>query len=511
MAPPRRGRPTSRGEGAFVRSRLSRHLEYLIDTRVRPRRARKPLLAAAAEPVSTVLQPEFNWRDYAIMLLHAAAEIEHSLMVEYLFAAYSLGGPQVPERLEKDVRRWQEIILGIAKEEMGHLVTVQNVLIALGAPINLNRQEYPWGSEFYPFHFSLQRLTLDSLAKYVLAESSPTWNEPPLTKEIKDRASSSAREKVNHVGALYDLLVEILRRPDIDDSTFQPQTLPLQASWDTWGRGYARGQRGQEAGNVPMTLSPELVIGRVISRDTAVFALQQIGEQGEAALVKPRRGSPAAAAEESHFVRFRSIYLEMRELSKADQESVARPVAANPVTEKPQDDEPGRPRQHEPRTNYILDPVARSWGHLFNLRYRMLLVNLAHSMHPIAPRSDQVPVVDHGIVINRTFAEMYNLRVIAGMLLQLPMDPARPDRPCAGPPFEMPYTLDMPAREYNRWRLQLDLLKAAAIAIEDLKPKASPGGRRFLTALSDSDQLAMERIDGMLSGQAIMTLDERPA
>jgi rubrerythrin len=29
------------------------------------------------------------------------------------------------------VRRWQEIILGVAKEEMGHLMTVQNVLTAL--------------------------------------------------------------------------------------------------------------------------------------------------------------------------------------------------------------------------------------------------------------------------------------------------------------------------------------------------------------------------------------------
>ena len=32
------------------------------------------------------------------MLLQIGAEIEHALMVEYLYAAYSLGGSQVPSR-----------------------------------------------------------------------------------------------------------------------------------------------------------------------------------------------------------------------------------------------------------------------------------------------------------------------------------------------------------------------------------------------------------------------------
>ena len=119
---------------------------------------------------------EFDWRDYAAMLLHVAAEIEHALMVEYLFAAYSLGGPDVPEPLRAKVREWQEVILGIAKEEMGHLVTVQNVLTAIGAPLNLDREDYPFGSPFYPFRFSLEPLSLGSLAAYVCAESPPDWS-----------------------------------------------------------------------------------------------------------------------------------------------------------------------------------------------------------------------------------------------------------------------------------------------------------------------------------------------
>ena len=43
---------------------------------------------------------DMTWKDHLVMLLHIGAEIEHSLMVQYLYAAYSLGGEQVlpPDR-----------------------------------------------------------------------------------------------------------------------------------------------------------------------------------------------------------------------------------------------------------------------------------------------------------------------------------------------------------------------------------------------------------------------------
>ena len=141
----------------------------------------------------------------------------------------------------------------------------------------------------------------------------------------------------------------------------------------------------------------------------------------------------------------------------------------------------------------------------------MLLVNIAHSMHPIAPGLDQIPVVDRGIVINRTFGEMYNLRIIAGQLVQLPLATDHPNGDRAGPPFELPYTLAMPSRESNRWRLQLDLLEAARALQEWLLPRASEGGRRFLNGLRATDEAAMRRVERILAGEAVMTLDERPA
>src|SRR4029077_16718683 len=107
--------------------------------------------------------------------------------------AFSLGGSQVPSAHWTEVSAWREIILGIAKEEMGHLMTVQNLLRCLGGPLNLDREDFPGDSEFYPFPFKLEPLTRQSLAKYVYAESPPPehWKGAE-AEEIRKLAQETA-------------------------------------------------------------------------------------------------------------------------------------------------------------------------------------------------------------------------------------------------------------------------------------------------------------------------------
>ncbi len=57
-----------------------------------------------------------------VQLLLEAAEIEHGLMLQYLYAAYSLKELII-----------QGTLRTIAIEEMGHFITVQNLLAACGA------------------------------------------------------------------------------------------------------------------------------------------------------------------------------------------------------------------------------------------------------------------------------------------------------------------------------------------------------------------------------------------
>jgi hypothetical protein len=89
--------------------------------------------------------------------------------------------------------------------------------------------------------------------------------------------------------------------PALDDST-----VPRQASWDEWGRRYARGARG-ESSNLLGVPAPDRMTLEVPSRDAAVNALNEIGEHGESPI--PLSGDDATDADErSHFVRFPTIY-----------------------------------------------------------------------------------------------------------------------------------------------------------------------------------------------------------
>ena len=69
-------------------------------------------------------------------LLCQAAELEHALMCQYLYAAFSLkstAGPGLrPDQLEA-VERWRRVIFAIAGEEMLHWAMVQNLLTAVGS------------------------------------------------------------------------------------------------------------------------------------------------------------------------------------------------------------------------------------------------------------------------------------------------------------------------------------------------------------------------------------------
>ncbi len=479
-----------------MRSRISRHLGSTLQeaSAVGHEVAAASLAVAAAEVDAEVPPLEFNGRDYAIFLLRVAAEIEHSLMVQYLFTAYSLGGPNVPAGRQADVRAWQETILGIAKEEMAHLITIQNLLTALGAPLNFNREDYPHGSAFYPFGFKLTPASLDSLATYVCAESPQEWDDEE-AQEIKGRAQAEVGMPVNRVGELYAELLRLFgNKTLIPDAAFNAGSVNFQASWNEWGRGYREGQRGREAmSGLPELPAPELLIVEVGSRAAAIAALGQVAEQGEGFEMPEDEN-------ESHFRRFLAIYRAMKALGD-ELAHVVRPVATNPTTD-PAAPDAGEPADADSPTS-IVHPEAKLWAHLFNVRYRKLLVNLSHAFELADDRTDRLMLSPRGALIHRTFAEMYHLRAIAGLLVRLPVDGAHPDGPRAGPPFQMPYTLMLPHTEADRWRLHRDLIDAAATLAGRLQTVTGSGaGQDYLVALAQGDEIERGQIERLITGSA---------
>lgn len=456
-----------------MRAQMLRHLGPLFS---RPPRSRVGPLglfgahALAAGPPA----PEFSQREYAVFLLSMAAEIEHSLMVQYLYAAWSFGGPQVPPEHRAQVETWRRILLGVAKEEMGHLLTVQNLLRLIGGPVHLDREDFPWNSGFYPYAFRLQPATRASVAKYVVAESPLVWPIPDAErKTIEALANEDADAQVGRVGALYEKLIELFgNAAALRDADFQPQTYASQASFDDWGRGYAAGARGSAADT-----APDVLVLRAGNRGQALFALRQISEQGEATQLL------VADREDSHFMRFLEIW---RGLDQVAGWAPSSSLPVDPVL-------PGPGVQGAA----IVNLEAAAWAALFNLRYRMLLTWLGHALNLGNAGASATGTGRRGLALNRVFKEMYFLKTIAGLLTRLPRDADPAER--AGPPFQMPYTLAFPAGEADFWRLHLDLVRAsrenAAVV-----PVSSDEGRAFLSALTASDLAAEAEIAAILAG-----------
>jgi Ferritin-like len=488
-----------------MRSRQTRHLQSILRTdttqplaRLAPRLAKtaalKTVAVEAAAPPKIEFSPEFNGHQYAIFLLHVDAGIEHALMAQYLYGAYSLGGTNVPPEFAETVERWQETILGIAKEEMGHLITVENVLRLISGPLNLDREDFPFDAGFYPFTFTLERLTLDSLAKYIYAEMPADWTGP-LAEEVKKRAEEANKGKPLHaVHELFDLMIRVIGDPSlVPDQYFRPETVAQQASWSEWGRGYAHGARGSEL-QKDQPRTPDLIIRTVDSRASAVEALQAIAEQGEATKMIMR--------ERSHFERFLRIYVEWTEILKKHKHfDPARNVVTNPVVEDSLRDDPAKISMDPEERNVITAPLTFYWAHLLNVRYRLLLSALQHALHLSGALQATSQPTARGDIITLIFSEMYKIRSLAGVLVQLPVrEDTPPEKAAAGPPFQMPYTLEIPQFEDDRWRWHRDMLFASQ-HILGILAMIDPDKRRqgYIAALRQADAELIEVMDRLIA------------
>jgi hypothetical protein len=473
---------------------------------------------------------EMTWRDYLIMLLQIGAELEHGLMVQYLYAAYSLGGEGVPPQDEEKVRAWQDLILTVAREEMGHLLTVQNLLCLIGGPVSFNREEFPWDTPFYPYPFKLEPLSKASLAAYIFAEMPGNFayleshysraaggpsvkhfiehDLPFIEQTVKDWV----KERDSHpVGEVYQKIIDIISNPEhIPDSDFRPETYPLQASWDDWGRSYAP-KPSPPSGKDPKINQSKanIIILRAATRTEALYALREILGQGEASEVKPRKksdasGLPSPDGELSHFERFVEIFREFEKKHPKGWNPV-RPVPINPTTTTDATSERDLRRAAFHPTP-ITAKSSLTWAKLFNVRYRMLLTYLTHTFRLARVVPPDEPNT-RGAVMAKIFGEMYNIKTIAGILVSMPLTDKKDDPRRAGPPFEMPHSMDLPLDEIDCWLMNRDIVLSSIELCDTLLDPAHdhlttspPAGEPYLRALRNHDEKALAWIDTVLSG-----------
>ncbi len=485
------------------------------------RRASPPAGDALADELKDVMippRPDLSLRDYVAQLLSIGAHVEHALMVQYLYAAYSLRAEHENDR--ERVERWRDALLTVAREEMGHLLTVQNILTLLGAPTDFGRDSSLWASQFYPFRFGLAPFSRETLVRFIFAEmpaeeafatkaahARPQTfahnEEEELRKALEhDIDRQQLRQKGHRVGPTYAAIIKLLSDvKGIPDSAFDEASYERQASFDEWGRNYRpqptqltpEGDKVENKSLPPPSGRDALVwVRRVATRNDAVEALRELSEQGEA----PHLGK-GELSEPSHYQRFFEIYRDLQNLKARETKGAAEPairkkVIRNPTTRSEWAD---LHTVGEIRYTFIAPGRAHFLAQIFNQRYRLLLNYLAHTFRIARPARFDQPNL-RSMLMHRAFAEMYNLKTLAGLLVELPASEAHDEARLAAPPFELPPTLALPMRETDIWRGHRDLIATSADVM-----------RRFLAPEAHGvTEYASEKIRGSAAEAYIRTL-----
>jgi hypothetical protein len=152
-----------------------------------------------------------------VRLVREASEIEHALLVQYLYASFS-----VKPRYQAVIGTGGDdsiSLVGVAVQEMHHLARVNELLTDLRAAPNLVRQDFPYEPDIYPFELSLEPLSRRSCAKYVYAEADAKDLDPgdPDNADAASQAYIAAvlgalggGPRPNHIGSLYDDILDRL-------------------------------------------------------------------------------------------------------------------------------------------------------------------------------------------------------------------------------------------------------------------------------------------------------------
>ena len=420
-----------------------------------------------------------------VFLLQAAAEIEHALLVQYLYGAYS--GPS----------SGKAEVTSIAVEEMSHLMTVQNLLLLVGADPHLQRQDFePPGSDderLFPFDLALEPFTRTSLAKYIIAES-PEGSAIP-QRIVEDAGLGTGGMEINRVGVLYALLgvvfgtEQVLQELAADgdewyqtveqlaviaaeqyggrdevhlpDSAFAEGAGPRQATDDVWDRSE---DSGEDDGSFRVFAPTD--------RKTALAALRDIGIQGEGL---------ASDDPESHFQRFLKIYTDKFGADGSGSGS----FNAKPV--------PSGARVDVGPSGTIHHLAAVPWAKLADLRYALMLGFLQRYL--VAPSDDRQ------FLAGWIFAEMYHLKVLGGVLVELPRSDADEELRAAIP-FNMPDMTASPTP--NQWSETHANRLQSAIGIAEALLDAG-GQERFLQHMLESDRRKLAEAVARQTGDSVRT------
>ncbi len=401
-------------------------------------------------------------REALIYMLCEAAELEHGIMCQYLYAAFSL---KQGDGLDGDqlaaVQRWRSRIAHVATQEMLHLALVHNLLSAIGAAPHLSRPNLPQPANYYPAGVQLALLPFgeEALRHFMFLERPEGMDladadglravgraQPSLTeRDIVPRGQDFAT-----VGHLYRSieagLIHLAERHGEDWLFVGPPRAQATAAHFGW---------------------PELVA--VTGLASAQRAIDEILEQGE---------GPRGHWQNAHFGQFVEILDEYQQMVAASPDfDPVRPVIAANV----------RPHERDTEVRIITDPLTARVADLFNVGYEILLQTLERFFAHTEETDAQLKTL-----ADVTIGLMSRvLRPLGDLITTLPAGPDYPGR-TAGPTFELFYENDylMPHQE-AAWALLAERLGEAAALCRQLQ--------------ADCDQATVTRLGPVLAALGDMS------
>jgi CDGSH-type Zn-finger protein/truncated hemoglobin YjbI len=374
-------------------------------------------------------------REALIYMLCEAAELEHGIMCQYLFAAFSLkqaAEEGLTQRQLSAVTRWRQQVSHVATQEMLHLALVHNLLSAIGAAPHLARPNLPQPADHYPAGVQLALLPFgqqalrhfmflerpegmdlqDAEGMAAVARAEPMMNERDIVPRRQDFAT------VGHLYRSIEAGIAGLVAKHGEDWLFvgPPRAQATQAHF-RW---------------------PELVA--VTDAASAQRAIDTILEQGE---------GPRGDWRNAHFGQFVAILDEYEDMTQADPAfDPVRPVVAANV----------RPPERAVEVALISDPLTARVTDLFNVSYEVLL-QIFERYFAHTEETD----VQLRVLADATLALMLQvIKPLGDLITTLAVGPDQPGKN-AGPSFELFYETDylMPHRE-AAWALLTERLDEAA-------------------------------------------------
>lgn len=350
-------------------------------------------------------------RNELIYMLSEAASLEHMIMCQYLFAAFSLKrdvSEGITEEQLEAIKRWERQVSLVATQEMLHLTLVSNLLTSIGSIPFFSRPNFPARTKYYPpgVHLALLPFGQDALQHFLYLErpegmelqDAPEFEVLAISKPSLVLADNRITPQVQDfatVGHLYRGIEQGFRH--LVDKYGERQIFVCPPRSQATQKHFAW---------------PELI--PVTDLASAVKAIEVIIEQGEGAQGDWR---------EAHYGKFLQIAQEYRQLKEQDQHfEPARPVVAAYV----------RPPSDTSDFTLITDTLTAGISELFNASYQTLLQVLVRYFIHGTESEDEL-----GTLSNVAVDTMFLLiKPLGKLLTRLPVGAELPGK-MAGPSFEV--------------------------------------------------------------------------